>query len=317
MVLALSAGLFAVFLIISGFLFLRQTPLQGSALPPSSFFSGGVVGVLEISGVILDSKKALKQIDQFEESQEVKAVVIRLNSPGGAVAPSQEIYEAIRSLAKKKPVFASMSSVAASGAYYIACAARKIFANPGTITGSIGVIMEFANLKGLYDWARVQRYSIKTGKYKDAGAEYREMSADERALLQSMVDDVLSQFKQAVMTGRHLTTTQLAPLADGRIFSGSQAKTVRLVDELGTLQDAIQAAAQAAQLKGKPNVVYPQKSKRRWLEMLADETSRGEDGDSSESGLERIFGFLTSRLTGTSISPPRSPGIYWLWNGAR
>src|SRR4029077_13140783 len=144
---------------------------------------------------------------------DVKAIVLRLNSPGGAVAPSQEIYQAVKNY--KKPIVASMSSVAASGAYYVACGAKKVYANPGTITGSIGVIMEFANLEKLYEWAKIKRFSIKTGRFKDVGAEYREMTADERALLQNMVDDVLSQFTLAVSEGRNIPLETVKEIADG------------------------------------------------------------------------------------------------------
>ena len=157
---------------------------------------------------------------------------------------------------------------------------KKIYANPGTITGSIGVIMEFANLSKLYDWAKIQRYSIKTGQFKDIGAEYREMAPDERALLQNMVDDVLVQFKTAVSTGRKLSMEDVTAIADGRIFSGSQAKKAHLVDELGTLDDAINEAGKMAGIKGKPNVVYPSNKKKRLLDFFMNQN----DDDDSESG---------------------------------
>ncbi|MGZ3708716.1 MAG: signal peptide peptidase SppA, partial [Bdellovibrionota bacterium] len=211
--------------------------------------------------------------------------------------------------------------VAASGAYYVACAAKKVYANAGTITGSIGVIMEFANLSKLYDWAKVKRYSIKTGKYKDAGAEYRDMTEDERALLQGMVDDVLVQFKTAVSTGRKLTMEQVTKIADGRIFSGAQAKAAKLVDEVGTLQDAINEAAREAKIKGKPTVLYPAGPKKRWIEMLFDE-GKGDESEAqaapSSMGeiLRRLMG-ATGVPVGVSDAPLIAPGVYWLWNGAR
>ena len=285
----------------------------------ANLFRGNSVAVLELSGVITDSKKILKQLESFAEDSDVKAVVLRLNSPGGSVAPSQEIYQAVRKF--KKPLIVSMGSVAASGAYYIACGAKKIFANAGTITGSIGVIMEFANLSKLYEWAKVQRYSIKTGKYKDAGADYRDMTADERALLQGMVDDVLLQFKQAVSKGRKLTLQQVTAIADGRIFSGVQAQNVNLVDEIGTLQDAIDEAAKMAGISGKPSVVYPEKAKHRWLDLLLDNGGGGDDSDSSESRISLSpLGPLTRALREAlgQMDPLArlAPGVYWLWNGA-
>ena len=185
----------------------------------------------EINSVIMDSK-TLAQLKKFDEDKGVKAVVLRLNSPGGSVAPSQEIYEAVKDF--KKPVVASMASVAASGVYYIAVGAPIIYANPGTITGSIGVIMEFANLEKLYEWAKIKRYVIKTGKFKDAGGEHREMTPEDRALLQGMIDDVLVQFKTAVAAGRKLSLEDVTKVADGRIFRAIRPKC-QTGGQLGTL----------------------------------------------------------------------------------
>jgi protease-4 len=316
-VLGLSAAFFAVFLAISGIFFMHKSPGAGSGGGSSTaLFSNGSVAVIELNGVIMDSKKILKKLERFEDDGDVKAVVLRLNSPGGAVAPSQEIYQAVKNY--KKPIVASMSSVAASGAYYVACGAKKVYANPGTITGSIGVIMEFANLSKLYDWAKISRYSIKTGKFKDVGAEYRDMSADERALLQNMVDDVLVQFKTAVSTGRKLSMAEVTAIADGRIFSGSQAKKAHLVDELGTLDDAVNEAGKMAGIKGKPSVVYPSANHKHILDMIFDQ---GKDDDDSESSQTRSG--LLGRLLGTVTNQVAndfsvlSPGIYWLWSAGR
>ena len=307
LVLILSFSFFVLFLGVSAFL----------VLSPSTLLSEQAVGVIEVSGIILDSKKTLQKLDQFEENEQIKAVVLRLNSPGGAVAPSQEIYQAVKSY--PKPVVVSMGSVAASGAYYIACGAKKVFANPGSLTGSIGVIMEFTNLQRLYEWAKVQRYVVKTGAFKDTGAEYRTMTVEERALLQGVIDNVGSQFKKAVMEARGLTAEQMVSLADGRIFSGAQAKAFQLVDELGTLKDAIQAAAHLAKIKGKPTVVYPDKKKKSILDLLTDDSL----GGASES-LERFLNpesrweTLLKRLLGerTAEYMNFSPGIYWIWGGA-
>jgi protease IV len=316
LILMLSAVFFGVFLLISGALFMYRVP---GAVPGggSGFFASGTIGVVEISGVILDSKKTLRRLERFEEDDDIKAVVLRLNSPGGAVAPSQEIYEAVRNY--KKPLVVSMASVAASGAFYIACGAKHVFANPGTLTGSIGVIMEFANIEKLLDWAKIQRYSIKTGKFKDTGAEYRAMTADERALMQSLADEVLGQFKAAVAKGRNLTPAQVTAIADGRILSGSQAKAAKLVDGLGTIQDAIDQAAKLASIKGKPNVVYPEKPRRKWMDLLLDEAPRDESVGSSAGIFSRMVSALTGSSLGSSIASIEeqftglAPGIYWLW----
>ena len=315
-VLGLSAVFFAVFLAVSGLFFMHKNPGGGSgSTSTAALFGNGSVAVIELNGVITDSKKFLKKLDRFEDDSDVKAIVLRLNSPGGAVAPSQEIYQAVKNY--KKPIVASMSSVAASGAYYVACGAKKIYANPGTITGSIGVIMEFANLSKLYDWAKIQRYSIKTGKFKDVGAEYREMTADERALLQNMVDDVLVQFKTAVSTGRKLSMEDVTKIADGRIFSGNQAKKAHLVDELGTLDDAIDEAGKMAGIKGKPNVVYPSSNHKKLLDFFLDQGKDDDETDSSSrtSLLGKLFKSVTGQVTEDFSA--LSPGIYWLWTAGQ
>jgi protease-4 len=323
-VLTLSAAFFVLLLIVSGgvYLFESSRSGKGGKSESSGFLGGGgQVGVLEVNGVIMDSKKTLKRLEKFEDDPSVKSIVLRINSPGGAVAPSQEIYEALK--ASKKPVIASMSSVAASGGYYIAMGAKKVYANPGTITGSIGVIMEFINLSKLYEWAKVQRYSIKTGKFKDVGAEYKAMEPEDRALLQAMVDDVLLQFKKAVAAGRKLPLDEVTRIADGRIFSGSQAKAAKLVDELGTLQDAIDEAGREGKIEGRPKVVYPEKSQRsKLLQLLTDD---GGDSDEAASGKAGWIGLL-GRVLGVAAGPLAevgpdaatvNPGIYWLWKGAR
>ena len=283
------SSVFFIFFVIGSFAFFSQGLKGKSKLAQKSLFKKEGVGLLEINGVIMDSKKTLKTIEKFEDSPEVKAIVVRINSPGGAVAPSQEIYEALKKSAK--PVVVSMSNVAASGGYYVAMAAKKVFANPGTITGSIGVIMEFANLEKLYEWAKIKRYVIKTGKYKDAGAEFREMAADERQLLQSMVDDVLLQFKTAVADGRKLSMDDVTKVADGRIFSGAQAKEAKLVDELGTLDDAIMSAGKMANISGKPKVFLDEK-KKSFIEMLEEQANQSEEESSS---LLDVFGKMATR----------------------
>lgn len=320
LVLLLSGVFFLIFLLLSGaFVAIKGSGSSSRPSMATALLGGGAVGVVEVSGVIMDSKKILKRLKQFEEDDGIKAVVLRLNSPGGAVAPSQEIYEAVKNY--KKPLVASMGTIAASGAFYIACGAKKVFANAGTLTGSIGVIMPFANLQKLYEWAKIQRYSIKTGKYKDAGADYREMTADERALLQTMLDDVLMQFKKAVAEGRDLPMEQVTQVADGRIFSGQQAKGLDLVDELGSLDDAIQEAGQQAHIKGKPHVVYPEKRRRGLLDLILDdptvEEEVAESHVASGNGLAHVFRKFENLLEGgahVDSSPfTLEPGLYWLW----
>lgn len=328
-VLLVSALFFIFFVGISGAFFLYSGSSRGWAgrsggAGGGPFFSSDTVAVVELTGVIMDSRKIIRKLKDVEKSPDIKAAVLRLNSPGGAVAPSQEIYQAVKEF--KKPLVVSMSSVAASGAFYVACGAKKVFANPGTITGSIGVIMEFANLQGLYEWAKVQRYSVKTGQFKDIGAEYRAMTPEEHALLQNMVDDVLSQFKQAVSTGRKIPMEEVSAIADGRIFSGNQAKAAHLVDQLGTLRDAVREAAKEARISGKPRVIFMKKSRNKLLDLVFDNNS---DDDSSRSffsiprsggGREGVLDRFLDAAAGTRSLQQAitglQPGIYWIWGGA-
>ncbi|MBI3535639.1 MAG: signal peptide peptidase SppA, partial [Deltaproteobacteria bacterium] len=283
LIFGLSALFFIVFIIISSVWFFNGSTGRMSQPVSKKLFGSNGVGVIEINGVILDSKKILQKLERFEENDTIKGIVLRVNSPGGAVAPSQEIYEAVKKYSK--PVVTSIGSVGASGAYYIACGTKKIFASQGTLTGSIGVIMEFVNLEKLYEWAKVKRYSIKTGRFKEVGAEYQEMTDEERVLVQTMVDDVLVQFKKAVGEGRHLTAGQVDAIADGRVLTGNQAKQAKLIDEFGSLKEAIDEIAKMSGIKGKPQIIYPTKKRKKLLDLLwnDDETEDNYEMDSDSS----------------------------------
>ncbi|OQW33095.1 MAG: multidrug transporter [Nitrospira sp. SG-bin1] len=219
------------------------------------------IALIRVEGVILDSQTTVGELKRFSENPSIKAIVLRIDSPGGGVVPSQEIYDAVKRVRSKnnKAVIASMGSVAASGGYYIAAATDRIVANPGTLTGSIGVIMETANVEGLLQKIGVEGIVIKSGKYKDVGSPLRKMSGEERALLQAVMDDVHKQFIEAVAEGRSLELRTAQALADGRIFTGRQAKEAKLIDELGDLEDAIQLAAEVAGIEGEPKVVEPRR----------------------------------------------------------
>ena len=229
--------------------------------PDLDLSSDDRIALIRVEGVILDSQATIGELKRFSENPSVKAIVIRIDSPGGGVVPSQEIYDAVKRIRNKnnKAVIASMGSVAASGGYYIAAATDRIVANPGTLTGSIGVIMETANVEGLLQKIGVEGVIIKSGKYKDVGSPLRKMSADERGLLQAVMDDVHKQFIEAVAEGRSLELRVAQALADGRIFTGRQAKEAKLVDELGDLEDAIQLAAEVVGIEGEPKVVEPRR----------------------------------------------------------
>jgi protease-4 len=220
---------------------------------------GDKVAIVEVEGIITDPVEINRKIREYAARDDVKALLIRINSPGGAVGPSQEIYREIIRLKGKKTVVVSMGSVAASGGYYIASAADKIVANPGTITGSIGVIIEFINLEDLFGKIGLRGYVLKSGKFKDLGSPLRKMTQDEEALIQEMLADVHRQFIEDVALGRGMDTEAIERIADGRILSGAQAKSLGLVDSLGNLEDAIELSATLAGIEGEPSVIYPEK----------------------------------------------------------
>jgi len=227
------------------------------------------VAVVRIEGPILDSHQAVSDLEAFSEDPLVKAIVVRIDSPGGGVAPSQEIYNAVKRVREEhnKIIVASMGTVAASGGYYIAVASDRILANPGTLTGSIGVIMQVANFEELLKKIGVQSLVIKSGRYKDLGSPFRPMTEEDRRLMQSVMDDVHKQFIEAVATGRSLDVADVEPLADGRVFTGLQAKDFLLVDDIGDLRDAIRLAGNLGGIKGEPSVVEPTRrfSFRDWI----------------------------------------------------
>ena len=235
--------------------------LLNALLPDLDLSGQDRVALIRIEGVILDAQATITELKHYSENPLVKAIVLRIDSPGGGVVPSQEIHDAVKRVKNKsnKAVIASMGTVAASGGYYIAAATDRIIANPGTLTGSIGVIMEMANFEGLMKKVGVEGVVIKSGRFKDVGSPVRKMRDEERKLLQSVMDDVHQQFIQAVADGRSLEVSDVEPLADGRIYTGRQAKEARLVDELGDLDDAIHIAADIAGMEGEPKVVEPRK----------------------------------------------------------
>ncbi len=229
-----------------------------------SVFSSGEVGLVNIEGGIYFSHDIVERLDKYRNDKSIKAVVVRIESPGGSLAASQEIYEAIKRVAKEKPVIASMGDVAASGGYYVACGANKIVANPGTITGSIGVRMELVQIGELLTWAKIQHETLKSGKFKDIGSPDRPLTLEERELLEKLLVEMHGQFKKTVSESRDIKLDKLNEIADGRVFTGEQAKELGLVDELGGLFDAVQIAGKLAGIKGEPNVVEKYKDKEDW-----------------------------------------------------
>lgn len=258
---------------------------------------------LKLDGVIIDGKRFLEPLKDLKDDETIKAIVVEINSPGGVVGPSQEIYTEILRVREelKKPVVAVSTGLMASGAFYSAVAADKIMVQPGTMVGSIGVIMEFTNLQKLYDWAKISRFSINTGKYKDSGAEYREMRDDEKEVFQKLVNDVLEQFIEAVAAGRNMKTEDVRALADGRVFTGRQAKELGLVDEIGTREDAYALAAKLAGLAdGAWEVVEPAKEYPGWLQALL--SSEESEGVRFDQGVNSAVNATIDRLLRTELT---------------
>ncbi len=237
----------------------------------SSFsLSSNQIAVLDVQGIILDSKEFAEQIKDYGNRAGVRAVVLRINSPGGGVAASQEMYEAVRRFRadSHKKVVVSMASVAASGGYYVACAADRIYANPGSITGSIGVIAEWYNYGDLLRWAKMEDVVIKSGALKDAGSPTRPLTEAEKAYFQGLINNMYNQFVSAVAGSRKMKDDVVRKLADGRVYTGQEAKQNGLVDELGTLQDAIAGAAKMSGISGEPRVITPPKRQISLLDLL-------------------------------------------------
>jgi protease-4 len=238
--------------------------------PPADFSFGEKIGVILVQGPISDSGPITDQLNKFKKDETIRAIILRIDSPGGGVGPSQEIYREVMKTRKTKKVIASMGGLAASGGYYIAAATDKIVANPGTITGSIGVIMEFVRLEELFKKLGISLEVIKTGEFKDIGSPHRKLSERDRELLQNLLSDVQGQFVRAVAKGRKLSEEKVREIADGRIISGSRAKELGLVDRLGNFRDAVELAKKMSGIKGEVRLVYPEKPSIRLRDLLSE-----------------------------------------------
>ena len=232
------------------------------------------IGIVEVEGTIMDSKKIIDDLNDFNERKDIKGIIIRLNTPGGAVAPSQEIYEKVKSIsnANNKPIVASMGSVAASGGYYIAIGADYIVANPGTITGSIGVIINLPIAKELVDKIGFKFNTIKSGKMKDAGSPYRDITEEEYEFFQEIVDDLYNQFIGEVSNRRNIDVKKLKKISNGQIFTGKKAYDLGLVDSIGTFEDALNISKNLANISGETKLVYPKNDKGQIIKMLFDQS---------------------------------------------
>jgi len=282
------SGIFLFFLLV----IFTAGLFHSGAMPVSV---GQKIAVLEINGPIEDSTRVIEQIRDYRQRRAIKAVLMRVDSPGGGVGPAQEIYAELKKLAATKPLVVSMGAVAASGGYYLAVAGQRIFASPGTITGSIGVIMSFPNYRELMGKFGVKMQTIKSGQFKDSGSATAEFTDADRRLLQGLIDDVHQQFVEAVSEGRNLPVERLKPYVDGRVFTGRQARDLGLIDEIGTFYDAVGYTAQLVGLGDDPDLVYPEPEHRNLI--------------------ERYLESVASRYLGVSEEAYSGSGPAYLWNG--
>ncbi len=260
--------------VIGLFLGLVMTFVFSVAGPSETFSFKEKIGVLPIEGTITESDTLVAQLVEFKKDRRIKAIILRVNSPGGGVGPSQEIYREIRKTIETKKVIASLGGIAASGGYYVACAANQIVANPGTLAGSIGVIMEFVQVEELLKKIGVSVEVLKTGEFKDIGSFHRKLSEGDREMVRSVVFDVQKQFVQAVAQGRNLPVEKVREIADGRILSGAQCKELGLVDHLGNFEDAVELARTLTGLKGEVTLVYPKKPRGKWWNLFLQDASK-------------------------------------------
>jgi protease-4 len=275
----IAVGVVAVVIIIM--MIFWGNPKQTAEFEVVGGDSGERIGVVEIIGPIYDSKPTLKLLEQFEERGDLKGILVRIDSPGGGVAASQEIYEELRRMRNNgMPIVVSMGSVAASGGYYIACAGDSIVANPGTTTGSIGVIAEFPVVADLISRWGIQFETVKSGRFKDTGSPFRKVTSEDRKWVQNWIDDAFDQFLTVVSTERNLPMDTVRVYATGRVYTGRQALKMGLVDKLGNFHSAVDLLASMAGIEGKPKLVYRKKHRlslwtlltedvRDWIPMLA------------------------------------------------
>jgi protease-4 len=256
---------------------------------------GDKIGVVDLDGVILDSTTVVGQLKKFGDDDSIKGIIIKVNSPGGGVAASEEIYRAVKRIRdeKKKRIVASISTVGASGAYYVSSATNKIYADNGSVVGSIGVIAEWVNYGDLLRWAKLKQETLKVGEFKDTGDPSREMTPAERAYMQSLIDNMYTQFVSAVADGRHAKVEDIKAIADGRVWTGEQALGMHLIDQIADFQAAVDDTAKSLNIKGEPVLVRPEKDRKTVLDLL--------------------FGDVSQWIPTKEKLMDRSLGFYYLW----
>src|SRR5271170_7144958 len=256
---------------------------------------GDKIGVVELEGVILDPSTVVQQVKKFGDDDSIKAIIIHVNSPGGGVAASEEIYREVKRVRdeKKKHIVASIETVGASGAYYVSSATNKIYADNGSVVGSIGVIAEWVNYGDLMKWAKLKPEVLKVGALKDTGDPSREMTPEERAYMQSLIDNMYGQFVQAVAEGRHAKADDIKAIADGRVWTGQEALPMHLIDQIGDFQNAVDDTAKSVGIKGEPTLVRPDKDRKTLADLL--------------------FGDISQYLPTREKLMDQQVGFYYLW----
>ena len=269
----LGGGGFFLFLLAVFTLIYASTKSDHTSEFSSAF--GDKIAVVDLEGVIVEPKTVVGNLKRYGDDDSIKAIIIHVNTPGGGAAASQEIYQAVKRIReqKKKRIVASIETVGASDGYYVASACDKIYANPASIVGSIGVIAEWYNYGDLIKWAKMKEITIKTGEFKDTGTPTRDLTPAERAYLQALIDDMYVQFINAVAEGRKMKPEQVRALADGRVWTGSQAMPLKLVDQLTDFQGAVDDTAKAVGISGEPTLVRPTKERRTLLDVLFGDVS--------------------------------------------
>jgi protease IV len=246
---------------------------QQTASFGSSF--GDKIAVVDLEGVILNPKTTVDQLKKYADDDSVKAIILHVNSPGGGVAASEEIYREVKRIRdeKKKRIVAAIETVGASGAYYVSSATNKIYADEGSIVGSIGVISEWVNYGDLLKWAKLKAIVMKAGEFKDTGNPTREMTPAEQQYLQSLIDNMHSQFIQAVADGRKMKFQDVKAIADGKVWTGQQAASMKLIDQVADFQTAVQDTAKSVGITGEPTLVRPEKERKTVLDLLFGDVS--------------------------------------------
>jgi protease IV len=285
----------AFFLFVLAVFTLVYLTLHAGSTEASFGGFGDKIGVVDLEGVILDPKVVVQQLKRFGDDDSVKAIILHVNSPGGGVAASEEIYRQVKRLRdeKHRRIVASIETVGASGAYYVSSATNKIYADNGSIVGSIGVIAEWVNYGELMRWAKLKPEVLKVGEFKDTGDPSRDLTPAERAYMQSLIDNMYGQFVEAVADGRHAKKEDIRAIADGRVWTGQEALVLHLIDQVADFQTAVEDTAKSVGIKGEPTLVHPEKSR--------------------ESLLDLIFGDISQWLPTREKLLERHLGFYYLW----